>query len=400
MVQRGGEMGDPGSQQQRLAEKQSVLSLKAVCAIPGNYKKSKWGVWWGRRPAGPSELLPASSAPSLGSRTYILQLELFFFFPSRKFEREAKFAYCDLLHNSQNSLLWALTVYDVLGRLSTAPPLGQVTLVVILIIIENSVFLPLGEVYYYTHETDEDGEALRSSQVVRIHGYTCVQNKVHGGSWQSTENKRCLIQNPMVSGMMENKKAEGLGRGKMVETGMGEDPRVRSIRGWISTDLVAPKLAHSCCISSIMKRKAFRRPPFHYWKKALCWPELWVRKTLNQKFLLPRWLSANSGEFIFDPQGSHLFTAPSWAAFPVDELIHLPGAPQGEDWVPTDLCSSHPFIQSRFIEHLPCVRPVLPARDGVEKRCTGSLPLWYPVLVAEVGPKLQILVDYLMRRNV
>lgn len=38
---------------------------------------------------------------------------------------------------------------------------------------------------------------------------------------------------------------------------------------------------------------------------------------------------------IFDPQGSHLLTetgmAPSRTAFLVGELIHLPGALQGED---------------------------------------------------------------------
>lgn len=42
-----------------------------------------------------------------------------------------------------------------------------------------------------------------------------------------------------------------------------------------------------------------------------------------------------------DPQGSPLLTetaiAPPCAAFLVGELIHLPGALQSEDWVPTDL---------------------------------------------------------------
>ena len=56
------------------------------------------------------------------------------------------------------------------------------------------------------------------------------------------------------------------------------------------------------------------------------------------------------------------------------------------------------FIQPRFTKHLPCVRLVLHARDGVEERM-HTLPALV-VLCPELGPKLQITVDCLMRRDV
>lgn len=74
---------------------------------------------------------------------------------------------------------------------------------------------------------------------------------------------------------------------------------------------------------------------------------------MDWKFLLPDdSVSANSREVICDPQSSHLLIksgmAPPSAAFLVGELIHPPGALQGEDSIPTDSCSGHPIHSAQI----------------------------------------------------
>lgn len=93
------------------------------------------------------------------------------------------------------------------------------------------------------------------------------------------------------------------------------------------------------------------------------------------------WMTrAKSGKVTSDPQASHLLAktgmAPSLAVFLAGELIHLPGAQQGDVWVPALLGHGHKFLQPGFMG--------LPARDG-RKRRTQPSPLWPPVLVGRVG---------------
>ena len=188
---------------------------------------------------------------------------------------------------------------------------------------------------------------------------------------------------------------EWLGRGQVVETGVkGGGPRVRSIQGWVSTVLMALEMVHSCCISNVRKRKAFGRPAFVTGKNlSLPIREPWLRKMLDQKFLLPGWLGANSESYLWpsgppslnrDWHGSIPHCLPGWwtDSSPWGSAGRRLGPSRPVSWS---------FVQPRFTEHLPCIRLVLHAMDGVEGKMHTLPALVVPC--PETGPKPQTIAD-------